>query len=248
MKLRIPLIVRGTGAVAGVALLATLAGCVATPVAQNPRYGTRSPAPVQVVQVYQQPDDFDYYPAYEVYYSRNRREYVYRDRGTWVRGPEPRGVSLSLMLASPAVRVDFHDSPDRHHENIVRTYPRHWRPEPPMQQRVVVQQPQLILQARVAAQAEYEYYPAYETYYSRSRNEYVYHDGRAWVRRPEPRGVSVQVIRSAPSVPMEFRDEPERHHGAVQRAYPKNWKHQDKDKDDRKGDRDDDRRGNGRRN
>ena len=75
-------------------------------------------------------DDYDYFPGYETYYSRNRHEYVYRDNNAWVRRPQPRGISADILLAAPSVRLDFHDSPERHHDNVVRSYPHDWkRPE-----------------------------------------------------------------------------------------------------------------------
>jgi hypothetical protein len=33
-----------------------------------------------------------------------------------------------VLLATPSVRVDFHDEPEHHHDSIVKTYPRNWRP------------------------------------------------------------------------------------------------------------------------
>jgi hypothetical protein len=100
-------------------------------------------------------------------------------------------------------------------------------------------------QATVAIQDDYDYFPGYETYYSRNRHEYVYYDGNAWVRRPEPRGVSADALLAAPSVRMEFCDSPEQHHSSVIRSYPKDWKRADKahdDKDDRRQDQMNDRK------
>lgn len=73
-------------------------------------------------------DDYDYYPGYETYYSRSRREFVYRDGNAWVRRPEPRGISVGVLLAAPAVRMTFRDAPEKHHETVVRTYPKNWTP------------------------------------------------------------------------------------------------------------------------
>ena len=193
-------------------------------------------------------DDYDYYPGYETYYSRNRHEYVYRDGNTWVRRSEPRGVSVSVLLAAPSIRLDFHDSPEQHHGTVVQSYPRNWH------------RPSVQVQAAVEFEDDYVYYPEYETYYSRNRHEYVYRDGNSWVRRSEPRGVAVNVLLAAPSVQLDFRDSPELHHGTVAQSYPRNWKRQDNkpddkavrqedkkdgkddDKDDDKDDRKDDRR------
>lgn len=79
-----------------------------------------------VVVIYE--DDYDYYPAYETYYSRSRREYVYRDGGRWVRRSEPSGISLNVLLSAPSVRMDFRDAPEQHHRAVVQSYPRNWRP------------------------------------------------------------------------------------------------------------------------
>lgn len=177
-------------------------------------------------------DDYDYYPRYETYYSRSRREFVYRDGGQWVRRREPSGVSINVILSTPSVRLDFRGSPERHHNDVIRSYPRDWRGT----------SSSLQVQGTVVFEDDYDYYPRYETYYSRSRREYVYRDGNQWVRRPQPR-VSARVLQSVPSVRMEFRDSPARHHSEVVRSYPKNWKRQDAKNDRRKNDRDDRRDG-----
>ena len=71
-------------------------------------------------------DDYDYYPGYEVYYSRSRHEFLYRDGNQWVRRSEPRGVTLSVLFGSPSVRMDFRDSPERHHGSVIQNYPKNW--------------------------------------------------------------------------------------------------------------------------
>lgn len=113
------------GLLTGATVIILLGGCIAgTPSDRGGHRSTRS-VQVPVIQVYE--DDYDYYPSYEIYYSRNRREYVYRDRNRWIRNSEPRGVSLVALQASPFVRVDFRDSPERHHATVVRSYPRNWQ-------------------------------------------------------------------------------------------------------------------------
>ena len=77
---------------------------------------------------------------------------------------------------------------------------------------------------RFAVQDDYVYYPNYECYYSVSRHQYAYLEGNAWVARPAPRGVSVDVLLASPSVKMDFHDSPANHHAAVVKQYPKNWK------------------------
>lgn len=114
------------GALTGAALLAALTGCVADGSYQSRGYSSRPAVRMQADVVFE--DDYDYYPSYETYYSRSRHEFVYRDGGRWVRRTEPNGVSLTLLLAAPSVRMDFRDAPERHHNTVVRTYPRNWSP------------------------------------------------------------------------------------------------------------------------
>ena len=85
-------------------------------------------APVVELQAGVVQDDYVYYPQYEVYYSSSRHQYGYRDGNAWVWRPEPPHVGINVLLGSPSVRMDFHDSPERHHEAIVRSYPRNWSP------------------------------------------------------------------------------------------------------------------------
>jgi len=74
----------------------------------------------------------------------------------------------------------------------------------------------------VVAQDDYVYYPDYEIYYSSSRHQYAYMEGGAWVSRPAPRGVSVDVLRASRSVRMNFHDSPANHHAEVAKQYPGN--------------------------
>jgi hypothetical protein len=80
-------------------------------------------APAVVVQ-----DDYVYYPSYGVYYNSSRHQYAYLEGGAWVSAPAPSGVSVDVLLASPSVRMDFHDSPEKHHADMIRKYPRNWAP------------------------------------------------------------------------------------------------------------------------
>jgi hypothetical protein len=73
-------------------------------------------------------DDYVYYPGYQVYYSSNRRQYIYQDGRSWVTRPAPPRVSVDVLFASPSVRLDFHDSPAVHHAKVVQQYPKHWAP------------------------------------------------------------------------------------------------------------------------
>jgi hypothetical protein len=109
------------GCVLGAVLLVTLTGCVGY--VDGPRAGVQVEPYAFAVQ-----DDYVYYPNYEVYYSSSRRQYAYREGSAWVLRPAPRGVSVDVLLASPSVRMDFHDSPVHHHAAVVQKYPKHWAP------------------------------------------------------------------------------------------------------------------------
>jgi hypothetical protein len=80
-----------------------------------------------------------------------------------------------------------------------------------------------MVEGGVVIQDDYVYYPGYQVYYSSSRHQYAYQEGRAWVSRPAPRGVSINVLQASPSVRMDFHDSPANHHAAVVKQYPKNW-------------------------
>jgi hypothetical protein len=78
-------------------------------------------------------------------------------------------------------------------------------------------------EGRIVGSDDYVYYPGYQVYYSRGRNLYVYQEGRAWVSRPAPPRVSVDVLFASPSVRLDFHDAPARHHSRVVKQYPKHW-------------------------
>ncbi|MFZ0826417.1 MAG: hypothetical protein WAO02_03245 [Verrucomicrobiia bacterium] len=105
----------------GLVLLATLTGCVGY--VEGPRAGVYVEPYAFAVQ-----DDYVYYPNYECYYSVSRHQYAYREGNAWVSRPAPRGVSVNVLLASPSVRMDFHDSPAQHHATVVKQYPKNWKP------------------------------------------------------------------------------------------------------------------------
>jgi hypothetical protein len=110
------------GLALGAVFLTTLTGCYV----QGPPVESGQYAFVAV-------DDYVYYPGYEVYYSSSRRQYAYREGNTWVARPAPRGVSVDVLLASPSVKMDFHDSPAIHHVATVQKYPKNWKPPGPNQ-------------------------------------------------------------------------------------------------------------------
>ena len=113
------------GLICGVAVLSSLIGCVGGPGRSVVRVQS-SPGYVQNDMM--QEDDYVYYPGYETYYSSNRHQYLYRDGSNWVTRPAPSRVAVDVLLASPSVRVDFHDSPAQHHAAVVKSYPKNWKP------------------------------------------------------------------------------------------------------------------------
>jgi|SRR5580700_7797693 hypothetical protein len=107
--------------VLGVAVLGTLTGCVGF--VDGPRAGVYADSNAFAVQ-----DDYVYYPQYECYYSVSRQQYAYREGNAWVARPAPHGVSANVLMASPSVKMDFHDSPAQHHAAVVKQYPKNWKP------------------------------------------------------------------------------------------------------------------------
>ncbi len=98
----------------------------------------------------------------------------------------------------------------------------------------------------VVVEDDYVYYPDYEIYYSSSRHQYYWPEGGAWVVRPAPRGVSVDVLFASPSVRMNFHDAPANHHAEIIRQYPKhsappnrNQEQKENRKDDQRDDHQD---------
>lgn len=69
-------------------------------------------------------DDYVYYPEYEVYYSQRHHQYLYQDGNTWIRRDAPSYVSISVLSSSPSYQMSFHDSPERHHSEMRRQYPK----------------------------------------------------------------------------------------------------------------------------
>lgn len=106
--------------------MAALTGCVGGGSYETGAVYSSGPGPVVVV------DDYDYYPGYEFYYSRTHHDYYYRDGNRWVRRPQPPGIRPEQLRTAPSVHMDFHDTPDRHHNTVIKNYPRTWRPTAPV--------------------------------------------------------------------------------------------------------------------
>lgn len=101
--------------------LSALVGCYTSEpaYAPGPRYVTVG-----------DPGDYVYYPAYEVYYSSRQQRYIYRERNVWVTSPQPPRVWARVLPQAPSVYVHFQDAPERHHAEVVRSYPKNWSPPP----------------------------------------------------------------------------------------------------------------------
>jgi hypothetical protein len=115
------------GLVFSTALLGALTGCAGSAEGHRHARGYASP-PVYVESGVVVQDEYVYYPSYQVYYSSNRRQYIYPEGRSWVSRPAPPRVSVDVLVASPSVRLDFHDSPAIHHAAVVQQYPKHWAP------------------------------------------------------------------------------------------------------------------------
>ena len=100
---------------AGTALCGLLLGGCVVP-GPGPRYATRT-------EVIIEEDDYDYYPGYEVYYSRSHGYYYYRDGSAWVRRNDP---PRGWVNASVSVQMHFRDAPAQHHAEVIQQYPRNW--------------------------------------------------------------------------------------------------------------------------
>jgi hypothetical protein len=116
-----------------VAFLGTLTGCIGY-VDRAERGGRYEVQPV-VQTTFVIEDDYVYYPSYQIYYSSRRHQYAYRDGRNWISRPAPRGVTINQLQASPSVRMEFHDSPVRHHETVTKQYPKNWSPPRANQER-----------------------------------------------------------------------------------------------------------------
>ncbi|HWC59836.1 MAG TPA: hypothetical protein VHC44_09090 [Verrucomicrobiae bacterium] len=115
------------GFIFGAAALSLLTGCVGY--VDGPRREAYAPPPSVYVETgVAVQDDYVYYPAYQVYYSSYRHQYVYQDGRSWVSRSAPPHVAVNVLFASPSVNVGFHDSPANHHAVIARQYPKQWAP------------------------------------------------------------------------------------------------------------------------
>jgi hypothetical protein len=120
------------GFVLGVLLLAALAEYAGNADGQLVKVILAPPVVVVAPPVVTAPvvveDDYVYYPNYEIYYNSSRHQYAHLDGGAWVWSTAPDGVAVDVLLASPSARMDFHDSLEKHHAEMLQKYPRNWRP------------------------------------------------------------------------------------------------------------------------
>ncbi|HEX3718673.1 MAG TPA: hypothetical protein VH595_11955 [Verrucomicrobiae bacterium] len=109
---------------AGIVLGALIVGTLAGPAVYAD--GIHADITIGTPKVVVAPDNYVYYPKYGAYYSAKRHQYYYQNHGAWVWGASPPGVRGDVVLGSPSVKMDFHDSPAHHHDDIVRKYPKDW--------------------------------------------------------------------------------------------------------------------------
>jgi hypothetical protein len=121
------------GFVLGAVLLAALTDGVSNVDGQGVKITVTPPIVVVAPPVVQ--EDYVYYPNYGVYYNSGRHQYYYLRGDAWVWAPAPEGVTVDVLLASPSVRMDWHDSPEHHHAEMVQRYPRNWKPSAEHQDR-----------------------------------------------------------------------------------------------------------------
>ena len=114
------------GCVVGAVFLLTLTGCVGY--VEGPRAGVYVEPAVQVDAGFVEQDDYVYYPGYQMYYGSRSHRWYDREGSSWVAHPAPRGVSVDVLHSAPSVKMDFHDSPAKHHSEVVQKYPKNWAP------------------------------------------------------------------------------------------------------------------------
>jgi hypothetical protein len=93
----------------------------------------------------------------------------------------------------------------------------------PRHSRVYAEPTPVYVQSPIVVEENYVYYPRQQVYYSGRTRQYVYLEGSAWISRPTPPRVSVDVLFASPSVHVDFHDAPSAHHATVVKTYPKSW-------------------------
>jgi uncharacterized protein YijF (DUF1287 family) len=116
-----------TGSLLGALLLAALTQGAINADAQSVGITINPPIVVTPPAVVVQ-DDYQYYPSYGIYYNTYRHQYAHLNGDAWVLAPTPQGVTADVLLASPSVHMDFHDSLANHHKEMLQKYPKSWRP------------------------------------------------------------------------------------------------------------------------
>jgi hypothetical protein len=113
------------------ALAVALAGALTASVAQADDVHASvniTVPPIVAPNTFAVQDDYAYYPAYHVYYSKHHHQYAWLKNNSWVTGATPPDVSVDVLRRAPSVDMDFHDSPAKHHADVLRKYPKDWAP------------------------------------------------------------------------------------------------------------------------
>ena len=109
----------------GAVLLGTLSQSAGNAQAQSVGIVINPPVVVAAPPVVAQ-NDYLYYPGYAIYYNRYQHQYAYYNGDAWVWTLAPQGVALDDLLASPSVHMDFHDSLEKHHKDMLQRYPKNF--------------------------------------------------------------------------------------------------------------------------
>jgi hypothetical protein len=112
-----------TALILGALVTVALIKCGGTVQAQQVTVTVPAPSVTVVAQ-----DDYVYYPQYGMYYNGFRHRFYCLNNGVWVVAAAPVGFTADVVLASPSVHMDFHDSPEHHHADIIKRYPHDWKP------------------------------------------------------------------------------------------------------------------------
>lgn len=84
--------------------------------------------PAVAAPVFREEDDYAYYPRYGMHYGRRSHRYYRQEGRARVATRAPGGVAVNALVSSPSLNVEFHDSACAHHQQVIKTHPRNWRP------------------------------------------------------------------------------------------------------------------------
>ena len=102
--------------------MALLGGCVDSPKWTG---AARVPTAAQIKAVLGQGNSYLYYPDYEIYLDRDRRQFTYWDGGALITRSElPPGVSRTQLAAARVVVLASRETPELHRAAVARDHAR----------------------------------------------------------------------------------------------------------------------------